>query len=112
MYPQKGGFIRFVCVRTAAAVDKINKTADCSLSRLEGKQGKFLLLFPRNEVNKYPVTKNKSIYHARNVHRWKSLGETSTFHCFTNPRRDKSVYFWSWDTYLLEMFYFRDIRFM
>ena len=47
------------------------------------------------------MTKNKPIYHARNVNRWKSLGETSTFHRFTNPRRDKSVYFWSCDSYLL-----------
>ena len=45
MYSQKGDFIRFVCVRIAAAVDKINKMADCRLSRLEGKQGKVLLLF-------------------------------------------------------------------
>ena len=35
----------------------------------------------------------KPIYHTRNVHRWKRLGKTSTFHQFTNPRRDKSVYF-------------------
>ena len=52
------------------------------------------------KVNKYPMIENKPIYHARNANRWKSLGETSTFHRFTNPRRDKSVYFWSWDTYL------------
>ena len=32
-------------VRVAAAVDKINKMADSRLSRLEGKQGKCLLLF-------------------------------------------------------------------
>ena len=31
----------------------------------------------------------------------KGLGETSPFHLFTNPRRDKSVYFWSWGSYLL-----------
>ena len=53
------------------------------------------------KVNKYPMTKSKPIYHARNVNLFKSLGETSTFHRFTNPRRDKSVYFQSWDTYLL-----------
>ena len=28
---------------------------------------------------------------------------TSPFHWFTNPRRDKSVYFWSWGSYLLCM---------
>ena len=91
MYRQKGDFIRFVCVRIAAAVDKINKMADCRLSRLEGKQGKILLLFPSNNciINKYPMTKNKPIYHARNVNRWKSLGDTSNFHRFTNPRREK-----------------------
>ena len=33
----------------------------------------------------------------------KRLGETSPFHWFTNPRRDKSVYFQSWCTYLLFM---------
>ena len=33
----------------AAAVDKINKIADCRLSRLEGKQGKFLLLISSND---------------------------------------------------------------
>ena len=33
----------------------------------------------------------------------KGLGETSPFHRFTNPRRDKSVYVWSWGTYLLCM---------
>ena len=26
----------------------------------------------------------------------KGLGGTSPFHRFTNPRRDNSVYFWSW----------------
>ena len=31
----------------------------------------------------------------------KRLGETSPFHQFTNPRCDKSVYFWSWGSYLL-----------
>ena len=31
----------------------------------------------------------------------KGLGGTSPFHRFTNPRRDKSVYFWSWGSYLL-----------
>ena len=31
----------------------------------------------------------------------KGLGETSPFHRFTNPRRDKSGYFWSCGTYLL-----------
>ena len=36
----------------------------------------------------------------------KGLGESSPFHLFTNPRPDKSVYFWSWGTYLLCMFYF------
>ena len=41
MYSQKGDFLRFVCIRIAAAVDKINKMADCRLSRLEGKQGIF-----------------------------------------------------------------------
>ena len=36
----KGDFIRFVCVRIAAALDQINKMADCRLCRLEGKQGR------------------------------------------------------------------------
>ena len=45
MYRQKGDFIRFVCVRIAAAVDKINKMADCPLPRLKGKQGKFFASF-------------------------------------------------------------------
>ena len=40
-------------------------------------------------------------FFTRNVNRWKDLGITSTFHRFTNPRRDKSVYFWSWCEYLL-----------
>ena len=31
----------------------------------------------------------------------KGLGGTSLFHRFTNPGRDKSVYFWSWGSYLL-----------
>ena len=31
----------------------------------------------------------------------KGLGETSLFNRFANPRRDKSVYFWSWGSYLL-----------
>ena len=30
----------------------------------------------------------------------KGLGETSPFYWFTNPRRNKSVYFWSWGSYL------------
>ena len=51
MYRQNGDFIRFVYVRIAAAVDKINMMADCRLSRLEGKQGKFLLLFSSNDCN-------------------------------------------------------------
>ena len=29
----------------------------------------------------------------------KGLGETAPFHRFTNPRRDKLVYFWSWGSY-------------
>ena len=33
----------------------------------------------------------------------KEIGGTSPFHQFTNPRRDKSVYFWSWGSYLLFM---------
>ena len=47
------------------------------------------------------MTKNKPIYHAWDVHRWKGFGKTSTFHRFTNPRRDKSIYFWSLGTHLL-----------
>ena len=31
----------------------------------------------------------------------KKLGRTSPFYRFTNPGRDKSVYFWSWGSYLL-----------
>ena len=31
----------------------------------------------------------------------KGLGETSPFHRFTNHQCDKSIYFWSWDSYLL-----------
>ena len=31
----------------------------------------------------------------------KGLGETSPFHRFTNPQRDKSVYFLSWSSNLL-----------
>ena len=31
----------------------------------------------------------------------KELGEISLFHRFTNPRPDKSVYFWSWGSYFL-----------
>ena len=34
------------------------------------------------------MTKNKPIYHARNVTRWKRLDKTSTFYRFTNPGRD------------------------
>ena len=34
----------------------------------------------------------------------KGLAETSPFHRFTNPRRDKSVYFWSRGSYLLFIF--------
>ena len=49
MCRQKGKFIRFVSVRIAAVVDKINKMADCRLSHLEGKQGKFLLPFSSND---------------------------------------------------------------
>ena len=58
----------------------------------------FLEKWLHYKVNKYLMTKNKLIYRAQNVNRWK---ETSPFHRFTNPRRDKSVYFWSWGTYLL-----------
>ena len=39
------------------------------------------------------MTKNKPTHHTRNVNRWKGLGKTSTFHRFTNPRRDKSFFF-------------------
>ena len=45
MYPQKGDFIRCMCLKIATAVDKINKMADCRPSRLERKQGKSLYLF-------------------------------------------------------------------
>ena len=33
----------------------------------------------------------------------KGFGKTSPFHPFTNPQHDKSVYFWSWGSYLLCM---------
>ena len=33
----------------------------------------------------------------------KGHSKTSPFHRFTHPRRDISVYFWSWDSYLLFM---------
>ena len=33
----------------------------------------------------------------------KGLSGTSPFHRFTNPRRDKSVYFLSWGSYLLNI---------
>ena len=39
-----------------------------------------------------PPPQKKTIYHARKVNRWKSLGETSTFHRFTNLRRDNCLY--------------------
>ena len=45
MYQQKGDSIKFVCVIIAGAVDKISKMAECRFSRLEGKQGNFLLFF-------------------------------------------------------------------
>ena len=41
--------MQFVCVRIAVALDKLNKVADCRLSRLEGKQGKVLLLISSND---------------------------------------------------------------
>ena len=47
------------------------------------------------------MTKNKPIYHAQHVNRCKGLSKTSTFHRFTNPQRNKSIYFWSWGSYLL-----------
>ena len=56
------------------------------------------------------MTKNKPIYHVRKP--MKGLGETSPFHRFTNPRRDKSVYFWSRDSYLLYMWNMARIGFM
>ena len=40
----------------------------------------------------------------QNVNRWKGLGETLTFHQFTNSQRDKLVYIWSWSTYLIYLF--------
>ena len=49
MYRQRADFIRFVCIRIAAAVDKINKMVDCQLSRLERSQVKFLLLISSND---------------------------------------------------------------
>ena len=52
-------------------------------------------------LSKHPMTKDKPIYHVWNVNRWKCLGKTSIFHRFTNPRRNKSVDFWLWGTYLL-----------
>ena len=39
----------------------------------------------------------------------KGLGETSSFHRFTNPRRDKSVYFLVWGSYLLCKIFVRKI---
>ena len=50
------------------------------------------------------MTKNKPIYYARNLSRLKGIGETSTFHRFTNPRRDKSVYFQSLGAYFCAKF--------
>ena len=75
MYRQKGDFIRLVCVRIAATVDKINKMA-------------------HYKVNKNHMTQNKPIYHARSVNRWEGLGKTFYLSSrFTNPQRDKSFYF-------------------
>ena len=39
------------------------------------------------------MNKNKPIYHTRNVNRWKGVGKISTFHRFTNLRRDKLFVF-------------------
>ena len=64
----------------------------------------FLEQWLHYKVNNHPVAKNKPIYHAWNVKSMKELGGTSLtspFHRFTNPQSDKSVYFWSWDSYLL-----------
>ena len=47
------------------------------------------------------MTKNTLIHHAQNVNLDERLSETLPFHRFTNHRRNKSVYFWSWGSYLL-----------
>ena len=41
--------MRVVCVRIAAVVDNIKKTADCRLFRLGGQQSNFLLLISSND---------------------------------------------------------------
>ena len=66
---------------------------------------KLLLSYYYYKVNNHPMTKNKPIYHALESKPMIGLGETSPFHRFTNTRRDKSVYFWSWGTYSLLIYH-------
>ena len=54
------------------AVDKINKMADFGSPRLEVNEVGFAGFLQQKlhyKVNNYPLTKNKPIYHARNVNR-------------------------------------------
>ena len=49
MYQQKGDSIKFVYVIIDVAVYKINKMADCRVSRLERNPGNALFLFSSND---------------------------------------------------------------
>ena len=51
-------------------------------------------------VNYHPLTKNKSIYHARISEQMNGEGLPSYFICLRSER-DKSVYFWSRGSYLI-----------
>ena len=57
----------------------------------------------QHKVNNHPKKQNKQIYHARSVNRWEDLGKARPFHRFTNPRRDKSVNFWTWSSYSMSI---------
>ena len=77
MHCHSSHFIRFCMRSDAVAAIKINKMAYSGFPCWEGEQGEVLLIF--SKVNKNPLTKNKPIYQARNVSRWKGSVEPRTY---------------------------------
>ena len=97
-----GDFVRFCMRSDYCGCCQINKITDDGFPRREGKEGKFLLIFSNDyKVNNHPITKNKPIYHARNVNRWKGSVDPRPFICSLILDGINWFIFWSWGSYLL-----------
>ena len=104
MHRHCGNFVRF-CMRSDCCGCCQNKQdGGWQISLLRRKTGwvfaNFLKRWLHYKVNNQPITKNKTDLSCSECKPMKGLDRTSPFHQFTNPRCDKSVYFWSWGSHL------------